>query len=110
LPADKPHPQLAADLIHFAVRLWTLAYFAPNSIEFQKLAIEGAASTELLNTTSRWRMLNYIRMGIFMAVSLVLIPTCIKILNLKARSTPSGKYTSNPASPALSGRSGCPGF
>lgn len=72
-------------LIHVAVRVWTLGYFAPNIIEFQKLANEGAASTELLNRTSRWRMLNYIRVGIFIGVSLVLIPLCIKILKLKVR-------------------------
>jgi hypothetical protein len=69
-------------LLHFAVRVWTLAYFAPNIIEFQKLANEGTAHAELLSRTSLWRTLNYIRVGIFMAVSLGLIPLCIKILNL----------------------------
>ena len=70
-------------VIHFAVRAWTLAYFAPNIIEFQKLANEGTARAELISRTSLWRMLNYIRVGIFIAVSLGLIPVCIKVLALR---------------------------
>jgi hypothetical protein len=70
-------------LLHFAVRVWTLTYFAPNIIEFQKLANEGTANAELLSKTSLWRTLNYIRVGIFVVVSLGLIPLCIKILDLR---------------------------
>ena len=71
-------------IIHFAVRVWTLAYFAPSIIEFQKIANKTDPGTGLLNRTSRWRKLNYIRVGIFIAVSLGLIPLCIKIITLKA--------------------------
>jgi hypothetical protein len=71
--------------IHFAVRVWTLAYFAPNIIEFQKIANTTNIGTELLNRTTLWRTLNYVRVGIFVAVSIGLIPLCIKIMNLKPK-------------------------
>lgn len=73
--------------IHFAVRVWTLAYFAPNIIAFQKIA-NGAATataTDLLSRTAQWRNLNYVRVGIFIAVSLALVPVCVKLMNLKLK-------------------------
>jgi hypothetical protein len=69
--------------VHFAVRVWTLAYFAPNIIEFQKIANLTNTGTDLLNKATLWRNLNYIRVGIFIAVSMGLIPLCIKIMNLR---------------------------
>jgi hypothetical protein len=75
--------------VHFAVRVWTLAYFAPNIIEFQQLANAvgpGTATlseTDLFKRASRWRNLNYIRVGIFIAVSLGLLPLCVRLLHLK---------------------------
>lgn len=69
--------------IHFAVRVWTLTYFAPNIIEFQKIANTTEFGTDLLNRTTLWRTLNYLRVGIFIAVSIGLIPLCIKIMRLK---------------------------
>ncbi|MBA4853782.1 transposase [Emticicia sp. BO119] len=70
-------------LIHFAVRVWTLAYFAPNIIEFQKIANVGSNTSDLLSRANLWRALNYVRVGIFIAISLGLIPLCIKIMHLK---------------------------
>lgn len=69
--------------IHFAVRVWTLVYFAPNIIEFQKSANAGSFGTDLLNRTTLWRTLNYVRVGIFIAVSVGLIPLCIKVMKMK---------------------------
>jgi len=68
--------------IHFAVRFWTLSYFAPNIINFQKTAETPALAKDLINRTSLWQKLNYIRVAIFVAVSLGLIPLCIKLFNL----------------------------
>ena len=70
-------------VIHFAVRVWTLAYFAPNIMEFQKIANEANGTTDLLSRTQLWKTLNYIRVGIFIAISIGLVPLCIKLLNLK---------------------------
>jgi hypothetical protein len=69
--------------VHFAVRVWTIIYFAPNIIEFGKIANTSYAGTDLLFRTDRWRALNYVRVGIYIAVSIGFIPLCIKILNLK---------------------------
>lgn len=68
---------------HFAVRVWTLAYFAPNIIDFQKVAENPALAKDLIRRTSLWRTLNYIRVAIFIAVSIGFIPLCIKLFNLK---------------------------
>lgn len=67
--------------IHFAVRVWTLFYFAPAIIEFQRIANAGGTGELLKSRTTRWRRLNYIRVGAFIAVSLGLVPLCIDLLN-----------------------------
>lgn len=69
--------------IHFAVRVWTLSYFAPNIIDFQKIAEMPSLANDLITRTSLWQTLNYIRVAIFIAVSLGLIPLCIKLFNLQ---------------------------
>ena len=71
--------------VHFAVRVWTLVYFAPNLIEFQKIANPTNESINLSTRTTLWRNLNYIRVGLFVAVSIGLVPLCIKLINLRFR-------------------------
>lgn len=68
---------------HIAVRVWTLAFFAPNIINFQKIAETKAIVQNLAGKTSLWQLLNYIRVAIFIAISLGLIPLCIKLMNLR---------------------------
>ena len=68
--------------IHFAVRMWTLVYFAPKIMLFQKLANSSEQVPKLLSSTNRWRNLNYIRVAIFILISLGLIPLCIKVMRL----------------------------
>lgn len=69
--------------VHFAVRVWTLSYFAPNIIDFQKVAENPSLAKDLISRTSLWQTLNYIRVAIFIAVSIGLIPLCIKLFNLR---------------------------
>lgn len=69
--------------VHFAVRVWTILYFAPNIIHFQKIAETPALAKDLVSLTSIWQTLNYIRVSIFIAISLGLIPLCIKLFNLR---------------------------
>ena len=69
--------------IHFAVRGWTLSYFAPNIIEFEKIAEGFGSTTDLLHRATTWRTLNYIRVGLFIAVSIGLIPLLIRLIHLK---------------------------
>jgi hypothetical protein len=69
--------------MHFAVRVWTLSFFAPNIIDFQKVAETPSLAKDLINRTSLWQMLNYVRVAIFIAISLGLIPLCIKLFSLR---------------------------
>lgn len=71
--------------IHFAVRVWTLTYFAPNIIRFQAIA-NGvpAGELDLVAKAAQWRLLNYIRVAVFCAISLGLIPLWYKLMQLKA--------------------------
>jgi hypothetical protein len=69
--------------IHFAVRVWTLVYFAPNIIDFQRIANMAEEEPGLLHRTTLWRNLNYLRVALFIAVSLGLIPLCMKLAELK---------------------------
>jgi len=67
--------------IHFAVRVWTLAYFAPAIMAFQKMQGTAKTSIDLHSRAARWRVLNYVRVGIFIAVSLGLIPLCMAMVS-----------------------------
>ncbi len=69
--------------VHFAVRVWTLSYFAPNIIDFQKVAETPSLAKDLINRTSLWQTLNYVRVAIFVAVSIGLIPLCIKLFQFR---------------------------
>lgn len=68
--------------VHFAVRVWTLAYFAPNIIRFQKIANTGETVADLPARTKKWKQLNYLRVGLFVAVSIALVPLCVKLFNM----------------------------
>lgn len=59
--------------LHFAVRAWTIVYFAPNIMAFEKLAIAGGEIADLERKVARWKRMNYLRVGIFIVVSLGLI-------------------------------------
>ena len=65
--------------IHFAVRAWTLMYFAPSIMEFQKINLEKGMDLIISNKIFLWRKLNYIRVAIFIAISFGLIPLCMNV-------------------------------
>lgn len=77
------NPLLLLFAIHFAVRVWTILYFAPKVMEFERIANAENITHNLISKAALWRNLNYIRVGIFLAVSIGLIPLCMKALNLK---------------------------
>jgi len=74
---------LVSFAVHFAVRVWTLAYFAPNIIQFQKMAGTQVMSDGLAAKTALWQTLNYIRVAVFMAISAGLVPLCIRVFHLR---------------------------
>lgn len=61
-------------VVHSAVRAWTLLYFAPEIIEFQAIPPSDGVDPALLAEAGRWRDLNLVRVGIFVAVSFALLP------------------------------------
>lgn len=67
-------------VVHFSVRVWTLAYFAPNIIEFQKIANAGTTIPGLLERTIRWKNLNYVRTAAFIAVSIGMVAVYLQVL------------------------------
>lgn len=72
-------------VIHIGVRVWTLMYFAPNIIEFQKISPDGSSAySDLTAKTMLWRNLNYVRVAIFIGISVGLLPVLYKLINLRA--------------------------
>lgn len=69
--------------VHFAVRIWTILYFAPNIIDFQKIADVPSQAKDLIRRVSRWQTLNYVRVAVFIAVSIGLIPLCVKLFGMR---------------------------
>jgi hypothetical protein len=65
------NPLIILFLIHFAVCVWTIMYFATNIIDFQSIANTGKAEPNLLARTTQWKNLNLIRTGLFLVISLV---------------------------------------
>jgi hypothetical protein len=72
-------------VIHFLTRIWTLVYFAPNIIEFQKIANSPNQPNDLLHKGIMWRRLNYIRTGVSILVSIGFIPLCIQIFSMRLK-------------------------
>lgn len=68
--------------IHFGVRIWTLLYFAPNIIEFQKIANGAEPTPDIVVRAKRWKNLNYIRTAAFVAVSVGVLAVMIAVLKL----------------------------
>lgn len=69
--------------LHFAVRAGTLAYFAPRIISFEKIGNgDESAPPALLEKVANWQKLNYLRVAIFIAISLALVPLFFQLLSL----------------------------
>lgn len=66
--------------LHLAVRVWTLAYFAPEIMNFERIAATGEAGVDLVRRVTRWRNLNGLRVGAFVVLGFAMIPVCIRAL------------------------------
>ena len=64
---------------HVAVRVWTIAYFAPTIIEFQGLPSSPTIDPALTERAARWRLLNLLRVAVFLAVNLGLFPVVLRV-------------------------------
>lgn len=70
--------------LHFLVRVWTLAYFAPNIIDFQKTAADPSLAKDLVKRVTDWQTWNYVRVALYIILSIAFIPLCIKVLGMRA--------------------------
>jgi hypothetical protein len=68
--------------VHFSVRVWTLAYFAPSIIEFQKIANGAEVTAGLRERTQRWKNLNYLRTGVFIATAIGVLMTFVSVAKM----------------------------
>lgn len=71
-------------LIHFLVRVWTVVYFAQKIIRFQTLAETNDShfSDNVRSEIKKWVFLNYFRVGIYLGISICMLPLVIKILKM----------------------------
>jgi predicted enzyme related to lactoylglutathione lyase len=75
-------PLLALFAAHMGVRIWTIAYFAPTIIAFQHLPPSATVDPSLVASAALWRNLNYLRVGVFVAISLALLPLIGRVVTL----------------------------
>lgn len=68
-------------VLHLAVRVWTLTYFAPEIISFQRIAETGEMSLDLVRRVTLWKKLNGYRVAAFVILGFSMIPVCIRALS-----------------------------
>jgi hypothetical protein len=73
---------------HIAVRAWTIAYFAPTIIEFQGLPSSSTIDPVLIERAARWRLLNLLRVAVFLAVNLGLFPLVVRVAKMPCAAKP----------------------
>jgi hypothetical protein len=61
-------------VLHFIVRIWTITFFAPVIIYFQHLPVSDTVDELLKQKALLWKNLNLVRVLLFTALSLALVP------------------------------------
>jgi len=61
---------VAIAVMYVCLRLWTTAYFAPTFLAFQKLSSASDIPEALIESTVRWKNLNYIRTSAVVALNI----------------------------------------
>lgn len=69
-------------IVHMAVRVWTVAYFAPTIIAFQSTPRSATIDPVLVEKAAQWRNMNIIRVMLFMAVNCVLLPVIYRVARM----------------------------
>lgn len=67
--------------LHLAVRVWTLAYFAPEIISFQRIAETGEAGLDLVRRVTLWKRWNILRVTAFVVLGFSMISVCLRALS-----------------------------
>ncbi|RPE08939.1 transposase [Chitinophaga lutea] len=61
-------------IAHFAIRAWTLLYFAPAIDQFREVPFSGAVDQLLVEKAAGWRNWNYLRVSLFFMLNMLMIP------------------------------------
>lgn len=70
-------------ILHIGVRAWTIIYFANKIIWFQSVANTiDKHSVQVFSEIKKWVIWNYLRVTIYIGISIFMVPLTIKILNL----------------------------
>ena len=69
---------------HIGVRIWTIVYFAPTIFAFQQVPYVPGIDPDLVAKATRWRNLNCLRVAIFMAINLALLPVIFRVARMLA--------------------------
>ncbi|TGM43222.1 hypothetical protein EHQ75_03260 [Leptospira levettii] len=70
-------------ILHIGVRAWTIIYFANKIIWFQSMANTiDKYSIKVFSDIKKWVIWNYIRVIIYIGISILMVPLTIKILNM----------------------------
>ena len=69
--------------LHFLVRVWTLTYFAPEIISFQRIAETGEVALDLVRRVTLWKWLNGVRVAAFVALSLAMLAASVRALRVQ---------------------------
>jgi hypothetical protein len=64
---------------HIAVRVWTVLHFAPTIIAFQGAPYTPTVDADMVSQAARWRQLNYLRVGVFVAINLAHLPLVVRV-------------------------------
>lgn len=64
---------VAVFLAHLSIRIWTLIYFAPTLMEFQRLPYSDTVDLILKEKAMQWRNLNIVRVVLFFMLNFLLI-------------------------------------
>lgn len=72
-------------VLHMGVRVWTLAFFAPHILRFQEMYETKQFAEGLVSKAQLWQSLNYVRVALYIAISVGLLPLLGRLFALSGR-------------------------
>jgi hypothetical protein len=66
-------PLLLLGILYAVIRIWTVLYFAPSFLDFQKLSSRPEIASSLIARTVLWEKLNYVRTGLVVALNISML-------------------------------------
>jgi hypothetical protein len=73
---------LALLIVHVAVRVWTVVYFAPTIIGFQGMPYSATIDPALVEKAALWRNMNVVRVMLFVSVNCALLLSVYRVARM----------------------------